>query len=74
MFVNLNYNPKDKVWNYPGVEKAIEDIRKHSGDEVAEYYKNLKWDNVLKELSTGVYEYFDFNDPNWDEKCCLDAV
>lgn len=66
MFVDINYNPQDKVWNYPGVEKTIEILRESYGDEVAEYHKNLVWDNVIKKLSTGVYEYFDCNDPHFD--------
>ena len=66
MFVNLKYNPKGKVWDYPGVEKTIDTIRKDSGDEVAEYYANLKWEDVLTKLSDGVYEYYDVNDPRFD--------
>ena len=66
MFVDLDYNPQAKVWNYPGVEKSIETLREAYGDEIAEYHKNLIWDNVLEKLSTGVYEYFDCNDPNFN--------
>lgn len=63
MLVDLIYNPEAKVWDYPGVEKVIEDIREVDGDEVANNLRNLKWGNILKKLSTGVYEYYDVNDP-----------
>ena len=66
MFVDLNYNPNDKVWNFPGVEKYITEIEKTDGQEIAEYYRNLTWDNILKKLSTGVYEFYDVNDPHFD--------
>ena len=66
MFVNLEYKPQGKVWDYPGIEETIEILREHYGDKVAEYHKNLKWEDVLQKLSDGVYEYFDVNDPNFN--------
>ncbi len=66
MFVNLKYNPKGKVWDYPGVENSIDTLRKNYGDEVAERYANLKWEDILIKLSDGVYEYYDVNNPIFD--------
>ena len=63
MFVRLNYNPEGKVYDYPGVEEVIETIRKYQGDRQAEYFKNLVWKDILSELSDGVYEFYDVNDP-----------
>ena len=67
MFVDLNYNPNDIVWTYPGVDKVIESIRQRQGDEAADYVKNLKWKDILEHLSTGVYEFYDCNDPMFDD-------
>lgn len=63
MLINLNYNPEDKVYDYPGVENAIEEIRKHHGDKEAEFFANLKWKDILSKVIDGVYEYWDINEP-----------